>query len=181
MAKAPPYFEQLFTDPRDVITDENMVEEMYYSHLSKHRLMILDRTSGVDLYGDPATEPVYSNIVEMPMFIKLDPEETILNKYGMDRRREALIWFSRKICHKLEVTPTIGDRVDFTYRTPSGAVINEHLIINEISPWDFQRQLIDHYSFVSAADRTHKKYQPSASSPEDPKVLPFDVRCLKLL
>lgn len=178
MSKDP--YKQLFADPRDVLTDECMVEEMYYSHLSRHPLHILNQAAGTDLYGDPAAEPVYDRTIEMPMFIKLDPQETLLNKYGIDLRREAVIWFSRKICHDLGIEPKIGDRVDFTFRTAVGGVVNEHLIINEFSPWDFQRQLVDHYGFIAGADRTQKKYKPDPTgTPEDPKPLPFDVKCLK--
>lgn len=173
---------QLFADPRDTLTDECMVEEMYFSHLAPHRLHILDQSAngGTDLYGDPAKEPVYSQTYKLPMLIKLDPEEEELNKYGYDRTREFMIWFSRKICHDLGIVPKVGDRIDMTYRDPVGAIINEHIIINEISPVDFQRQLIDHYSILAAGNRTHKLYQPNPPGvPEDPPELPFDVDCLK--
>lgn len=179
MSKDP--YNQLFADPRDELTDECMVEEMYYSHLSRHPLHILNQSQeGTDLYGDPKNEPIYDKTVEMPMLVKLDPEETYLDKYGLDRKREAVIWFSRKICKDLNVLPKIGDRIDFTYRTPSGSVVNEHLILTQISPWDFQRQLVDHYNFIAGAERTHLKYKPDPTGqPKDPKALPFDVKCLK--
>lgn len=171
--------DQLFADPRDVLTDECMVAEMYYSHIARFPLHILDQTQGTDLYGDPADEPVYSRTIELPIYVKLDPEEEELNKYGYDRTREFILWFSRKILHDLNIEPKVGDRVDFAYRSPTGDIINEHLIINEISPVDFQRQLIDHYSVTAAGNRTHKRYNPDPPGvPEDPKPLPFDVTCL---
>jgi len=173
--------DQLFADPRDVLTDECMIEEMYFSHLAKHPLHILNQSKeGTDLYGDPKNEPIYDKTVEMPMLIKLDPEVEELNKYGYDRTREVVIWFSRKILHDLSVDPKVGDRIDYTYRTAINAVVNEHFIINEISPTDFQRNLIDNYSVVAAGNRTHKLYQPNPpKEPADPKPLPFDVDCLK--
>ena len=172
--------EQLFADPRDSITDEEMLSELYYSMMSRHNLFILDQTQGTDLYGDPSIEPVYNRTVEMPMLVKLDPPENLLSKYGMDETREALILFSRKVCHDLAVVPKIGDRLDFTYRTAVGGVVNEHLILNQVNAWDFQRNLVDHYSYVAGANRTHKKYQPTPpGQPTDPKPLPFDVKCLK--
>lgn len=173
-------FDQLFASPRDVLTDEAMVTEMYYSHIARHRLFVLDQSAGTDLYGDPAAEPVYSTIVEMPIHIKLDPEEEELIKYGYDRTREVVMWFSRKICYNLEIIPKVGDRVDFTFRNPLGGVVNEHFILNEFSSADYQRQLLDYYSFTAAGNRTHKRYQPNPpGSPQAPKVLAFDEDCLK--
>lgn len=174
--------DQLFADPRDTLTDECMVEELYFSHLARHRLHVLNQgaNGGADLYGDPKQEPVYDKTFELPMLIKVDPEEEELNKYGYDRSREFMIWFSRKILHDLDLAPKVGDRIDMTYRTPTGDVVNEHIIINEISPADFQRQLIDYYSLLAAGNRTHKRYKPDPpGAPKDPKELPFDVTCLK--
>lgn len=171
--------EQLFVDPRDALTDECMVAEMYYSHIARHKLYILDQAAGTDLYGDPVDEPRYTQIVELPIHIKLDPEQEELNRYGYDRTREVILWFSRKILHDLDIVPKVGDRVDFTYRSPTGSIINEHIIINELSPVDFQRQLIDYYSMSGAGNRTHKKYQPDPPGvPDDPNPLPFDITCL---
>jgi len=171
---------QLFADPRDVLTDECMVEEMYYSHFSRHKLHILNQSRGTDLYADPAAEPLYDRSLEMPMLIKLDPQETLLQKYGIDLKRDAVIWFSRKICVDSQYEPKIGDRIDFTYRTAVGDVVNEHLILNEFSPWDFQRQLVDHYSYIAGADRTQKKYKPDPpNKPADPNPLVYDLKCLK--
>ena len=111
---------------------------------------------------------------------KLDPEEEELNRYGYDRTREVIILMSRKILYDNNLQPKVGDRIDFTYRNALGAVINEHLIINELSPVDFQRQLVDNYSFGAAGNRTHKLYQPNPpGTPTDPKVLPFDTECLR--
>lgn len=172
--------DQLFNDPRDAITDECMVEEMFYSHIARHPLHILDQSQGTDLYGDPAAEPVYSQTIEIPILVKLDPEEEHLDRYGYSRTRDVIMWFSRKIVHDEGINPKVGDRVDFTYRAPNGDVINEHLIINEISPTDFQRQIIDYYMLSVAGDRTHKRYQPDPPGvPADPPVLPFDTKFLK--
>ena len=181
MTTSPSHPDQLFVDPRDEITDESMLEEMYWSMLSQHHLYILNTGSGTDLYGDPASEPVYDSSVQMPMLIKLDPEEQVLDKYGFDRKREAVIWMSRKICHDLGLVPKIGDRIDFTYRTAVGGIVNEHLILNEFSAKDFQRQLVDHYQYVGAADRTLKKYHSVTGTPPTPKPLPFDVKILKTM
>ena len=174
--------EQLFSDPRDVLTDEQMIEEMYFSHIARHRYHILDQSanSGTDLYGDPTKEPIYSTTITIPIYIKFDPEEEELDKYGYDRTREFMLWLSRRTARSNNLAPKVGDRIDVTYRTALGDVVNEHVIINEMSPADFQRQLIDHYSYAGAGNRTHKLYQPDPpGEPTDPKVLPFDVTCLE--
>ena len=174
-----PHPDQLFVDPRDVLTDETMVEEMYYSTFARHPYYVLDQSDGVDLYGDASAEPVYSVKVDMPMLVRLDPEEQLLSKYGIDKKRAAIIWFSRKICHDLGVMPKIGDRIDFAYRTAAGSLVNEHLILNAPSAKDFQRQLIDHYSYIAPAERTHRKYASVTTNPPESKPLPFDVKVLK--
>lgn len=169
---------QLFTSARDALVDECMVEEMFSSMIAKHPFHVLNQTKGTDLYGDPSGEPVYDQTFEIPVQVKLDPEVEDLNKYGYDRTREAILWFSRKIMKDLSITPKVGDRLDYTYRTPTGEVVNEHLIINEISP-EFQRQSTQYYQLFAAANRTHKLYKPDPPGvPADPDSLPQDVTCL---
>lgn len=169
-----------FADPCDQVLDEQMIEEMYWSHIARHKLHILNHAAtGADLYGDPDGEPVYDQTVELPVHVKLDPEEEELNRYGYDRNRDAILWFSRKIVRDLSIEPKVGDRLDFTYRTPSGSVVNEHLIITEISYADFQRQNSDYYQISASANRTERLYKPDPpGTPDDPKDLPFDADCI---
>lgn len=173
-------FEQLFADPRDTQLDECMLEELYYSSFARHPLHIFDNTVDADLYGDPLSEKnLYPTTVTIPMLIKTDPEEEDLSKYGYDRTREFIIWFSRKILHDNGVNPKVGDRIDFTYRSPVGTIINEHIIINEVSPVDFVRSTIDHISISAAGNRTQKRYNPNPGSPADPDPIALDVKYLK--
>lgn len=181
MAEDCPWKEQLFTDACDIKVDECMVEEMYYSMIGRHELHILDDAGTVkNIYGEPALgeTPQYTQTVTIPMHIKLDPEAEELDRFGYDRTREAVVWFSRKILKDLGIDPKVGDRIDFTYRSTLGSVINEHLIINEISLWDFQRQAKHFYQITAACNRTHKLYQPDPpGTPTDPREDPLDEPC----
>ena len=96
----------------------------------------------------------------MPVQIKLDPEEEELSKYGYDKQREAIIWFCSKILRDRGLSPKVGDRIDFRFNNELGNEVVEHLIINEISPWDFQRQTTVPYQVTAAANRTHKAIIP---------------------
>lgn len=149
--------EQLFVDDIDTDTDEEMVEEMYFSMVGRHAWYQLDQEVLLNIYGEPEAEPVYVKVIpDIPIQIKLDPEAEELNKYGYDRTREAVIWFCRKILRDRNLSPKDGDRIDFQFKTETGLTVIEHLIINEISPWDFQRQGSQFYQIQAAANRTHK-------------------------
>jgi hypothetical protein len=174
-------YKQLFTEVGDVLVDECMVEEAYYSMIPRFRLHILNQTKeGTDLYGDAKREPIYDRTILIPINIELRPQESLLTKYGMDEKREAIATFSKKICHDLGYEPKVGDRIDFTYRTSGGAVVNEHFIIVQMAASDFQRQLIDNFTLTAGLERTQYKYKPDPTGkPADPKPLPWDASCLK--
>ena len=151
----------LFTDSVDSDTDEDMIEEMYWSMIQRHPLHILDQTAAKNIYGEPESEPSYSTISpDIPIHIKLNPEEELLDKYGYDRVRDAIAWFSSKILRDRGLAPKDGDRIDFTFVNETGATVVEHFEILEISPWDFVRQAKVPYQITVAMDRTHKAKQP---------------------
>lgn len=153
--------ELLFTDRVDTDTDEEMVEEMYYSMIKRHPLHILDQTAPKNIYGEPVSEPVYTTVnPPIPIHIKLDPEVEELNKYGYDRIRDAILWFSSKILRDRSIQPKVGDRVDFVYLDEAGQTVVDHLEIHEISPFDFVRQGAVPYQVNAAADRTQKAKLP---------------------
>lgn len=156
-----PAYELLFTEEVDSDTDQDMVEEMYWSMIQRHPLHILDQAASKNLYCEPEGEPSYTTVdPPIPIHIKLDPEEEILDKYGYDRIRDAVIWFSSKILRDRSIQPKVGDRVDFVYLNEAGGTVVEHLEIHEISSWDFARQAKIPYQITVAADRTHKSKKP---------------------
>jgi len=161
VAPIDPAFELMYVSETDRETDEEMIEELYYSEIQRHPLHILDQTQPKNIYGEPEGEPVYTTVdPPIPIHIKLDPEEEILEKYGYDRKREAMIWFCAKILRDRDIHPKDGDRVDFIFTNDAGQTVLEHLIINEISPVDFSRQSQNSYQVTAAANRTHKAKKP---------------------
>ncbi len=111
----------------------------------------------LNLYGEPVVEPSYVAVSpQIPIHIKLDPEVEELEKYGYDRKREAIIWFAAKILRDRSISVKVGDRVNFTFVNEIGATVVEQFEIHEISPVDFARQSKNHYHVSAAADRTHK-------------------------
>jgi len=159
----------LFTEVLDTDVDEEMVAEMYWSMVQRHPLFIIDQAAGNNIYGEPSGDPelgpiqpsyAASDPVELPMHIKLDPEEELLNKYGYDRVRDAVVWMSSKILRDLSLNPKVGDRIHFTYVDAAGSTILEQLEIHEASPFDFVRQAKVPYQVTYACDRTHKEKQP---------------------
>lgn len=91
----------------------------------------------------------------IPIHIKLDPETEELDKYGYDRKRDALLYFSVPILEEVGLSPKVGDRVDFDF-THLGISIVEQFELHEVSPVDFQRQTEYSYTVVAAVDRTQK-------------------------
>jgi len=151
----------LFADVIDTATDEAMVEELYWSMIQRHPLHILDQTKTKNIYGEPTEEPSYKTVSpSIPIHIKLNPEEEELNKYGYDRTRDAIAWFSKKILEDIGLSPKVGDRIDFTFQTELGATVVEHFEIHEISLEDFARQIGYAYQVTAAMDRTHKAKMP---------------------
>ena len=159
--------ELCFVDPKDQETDECLIEELYFAHIARCPIHILNHAaSNVNIYGEPSGDPVYDVTFEdVPVHIELDPEAEILDRYGYDRNRNALIAFSIKILRDLSLSPKVGDRIDFKYLNELDLQVTEHLIINEISPWDFVRQQKTPYQVIAAADRTHKLFEPLPPGP----------------
>lgn len=156
--------QQFYVDPCDTDLDECLLEEFYYSTFPRPRFLILDQTVAKNIYGEPeslADEDAYSLLdPPIPIFIQLEPEEELLDRYGYDRKREALAWFSSKILRDRGILPKVGDRLECEYSDPLGNTIVEHFIINEISPTEFFRQNRNPLQYAAAIDRTHKAKKP---------------------
>lgn len=158
-------FQQLFTEQIDICTDEEMVEEMYWSMIGRHPFHILDQTITKNIYGEPATEAdidgAYTTLdPEIPIHIKLDPDEEYLEKYGYHRKRDMIAWFSSKILRDRGLNPKVGDRIDFRYTDSSGGATLEHFIITETSTTDFLRHNRVPYQLNVGCMRTQFKKQP---------------------
>ena len=162
---ADPAFELMYTDQDEVDLEEELIEEYYYSSIQRHEFLVLTQPggSGLNIYGEPggdpetaAIGPTYSSGGSIPIAIKLDPEEELLDRYGYDRTRDAICWFSRKIMDDLGINPKVGDRINFSYVVDTGSTVVEQLIINEVSPVDFQRQTKVAFNISAACNRTHR-------------------------
>ncbi len=156
-APTSPAFEQLFADQADQTTDENLLEELYYSMIARHEYLVLDQSAAKNLYGEPSAEPSYTTAGSFPIQIKLKPEEADLSKYGFRRPRDAIVWMCKKVLVTYQVVPKVGDRINFQYSHPiSGVAIKEQFEIMNVSNWDFQRQTKIPYQIMAAVLRTHK-------------------------
>ncbi|MCG8435864.1 MAG: hypothetical protein MJA83_17715, partial [Gammaproteobacteria bacterium] len=146
--------QQFFTDQCDTDLDECLVEEFYFSNFPRPNFLILDQTTPKNIYGEPAdlaAENAYTLLdPPMPIFIQLDPEEELLDRYGYDRKREAVAWFSAKILRDRNIQPKVGDRIECEYSDALGGLVVEHFIINEISPTEFFRQSRNPYQYNAA-------------------------------
>jgi hypothetical protein len=136
--------------------------------MRRHPFYVHDVTAGNNIYAEPsgnpetgAVHPTYTLFEPaFPFQVKLNPEEEELDRYGYDRKREALVSFSTKILRDLNLEPKVGDRFDFIFASTLGSQVREHFEILEISPVDFQRQTLIPTQVVAAADRTHKAKKP---------------------
>ncbi len=156
--------QQLFCDITDTDLDECLIEELFFSMIARHPFHVLDETVNKNIYGEPAAladENAYTTLdPEIPIHIELDPEEEDLLKYGYDRQREAVFWFSSKIMRDRSISPKVGDRIDVAYKNPLGLTVLEQFIINEISFEDFQRQTLVPTMLGAAGNRTQKAKKP---------------------
>jgi hypothetical protein len=53
----------------------------------------------------------------VPFYIKLDPSEDDLSKWGIEEKRDALVVLSVELCNSIGLTPKIGDRFIYEYET----------------------------------------------------------------
>ncbi len=160
-----PIPDQLYTDPCDLDLDECMMEEYYYSTFPRPPFHILNQTINLNIYGEPATladeDAAYTTLTPpIPIFVQLSPHDEDLNRYGYDRKREAIAWFSTKILRDRGIQPKVGDRIDCIYKDALNNQVLEHFIINELTPMEFLRQSLTPYQYNAALDKTQKAKQP---------------------
>ncbi len=142
-------------DVLEVTSENDLVVDGSFSNQPETTLNF--KIYSLNLYGEPVVEPTYTVVSpQIPIHIKIDPEAEELEKYGYDRTRDAIIWFSAKILRDAGLSPKVGDRVNFTFTNEAGSTVLEQFEIHEASPVDFARQSKSHYHVGCAADRTHK-------------------------
>ncbi len=166
----------IYGEPDEIPVDPVEIGATQYA--TEVQLLAADPADGTRAYAQDTTnffvrsanewisdigEPIYHKFTapdpypdDIPIHIKLEPEVELLDRYGYDRVRDALVYFCIPILDKVKLTPKVGDRLDFNF-TSTGVSTIEHLEIHEISSVDFQRQTGVPYTLVAAADRTHKK------------------------
>lgn len=55
----------------------------------------------------------------VPFFVKLNPTEKLLDKYGINEKRDCMIELSYYLCQEIVLNPKIGDRFIINYGTRS--------------------------------------------------------------
>lgn len=106
---------------KDLAFVESKIEEQYTLHFPAYPYYVLQtaqvanlNTYGEHDYEDSVTQQeLYDDDVGVPMMVRLDPEQDLLDKFGIDEPQESLITLSRKIMDDLGFEPKIGDRFDF--------------------------------------------------------------------
>lgn len=150
---------QKFVDPVDVAADEALVEELYWSQISRPAWYQIDQSIEKNIYGEPVDQATidaaYTLVTpSIPIHIKLNPEQEYLEKYGYDRQRDAVLWFCQKILRDRGLaSPKNGDIVIFAFEDNSGETVAEYFEIQGSSPVDFQRQTFNSYQISADAIR----------------------------
>lgn len=122
--------------------------ERYHFEQGRHKVRFFQQ--GVSLnsgdsgafYGEhgPRGALTFAAPVEMPVHVKLNPDQKLLNRYGFDHPQDAIIVFSLKVLETLGINPKdilkgpkIGDRVDFYIRDS----FQMQFELREVREWDF--------------------------------------------
>ena len=71
-----------------------------------------------DTYGEPAYDadnphPQYDDAHQIRLMVELEPEQDLLDRYGLDKPADAVVLGSQKLFRDLAVLPKIGDRFDY--------------------------------------------------------------------
>ena len=64
-------------------------------------------------YEDSLELAEYHDPVHMPLVVVLEPEQDLLDRFGLDEPMEALAVASQKIMRDMGINPKIGDRFDY--------------------------------------------------------------------
>jgi len=113
---------RLGSSPKDLLFIERKIAEAYTLHQARypwHSLKALSEQPHTPNvyeetdYEDSLTLAAYHDPVQMPLVMILEPEQDILDRFGLDEPQEALALASQKIMRDMGVLPKIGDRFDF--------------------------------------------------------------------
>lgn len=112
----------LGSSSKDLTFIEKKIAETYLTfqaRYSYHALKSLDdQPHETNVYGETDYEDSlvlaeYYDPVPIPLVVKLDPEQDLLDRFGLDEPVEALAVASQKVMRDTGIAPKIGDRFDF--------------------------------------------------------------------
>jgi hypothetical protein len=144
----------LGSDLMDLSFIEDTIEEGYLLHYPPYPYYVLQTAQVADLntYGEldyedsDHQEAYYDASVEVPMMVRLDPEQDLLDKFGIDEPQESLITLSRKHMEGLGITPKIGDRFDLN---------NFQFEFKTMKPGSWFSTTLVPCEYIATADKTH--------------------------
>ena len=141
MTAVPAILPRLGSSSKDLVFIEKKIAEsyrLYQAHYPYHPLKKLDdqgHTTNVYNeidYSDSLVPAAYYDPVQMPMVVKIDPEQDLLDRFGLDEPQEAVAIVSQKIARDLGIIPGIGDRF-------------------EVNEWTFEVKTVKETSWFSNA------------------------------
>lgn len=112
----------LGSSSKDLAFIEKKIAETYLTFQGRylyHVLKPLDaQPHETNVYGETDYEDSlvlaeYYDPVSMPLVVKVDPEQDLLDRFGLDEPVEALVVASQKVMRDSGIAPKIGDRFDF--------------------------------------------------------------------
>jgi hypothetical protein len=155
----PPVSPVLGSDPKDLTFIEDVLEQKYHLALAAYPWYVLksiedhgdnfNDTYGETDYNADNPHPQYKDAMQIHLVVELEPEQDLLDKYGLDKPTDALVIGSQKIFRDLAVLPKIGDRFDF----------NEwQFEIKTVKPGSWFSNSKADIEWIMTADRTHRRW-----------------------
>ena len=149
---------QLGSSTKDLVFVEALIKQKYDLLLATYPWYTLKdydtHEPDLNVYGEPDYDadnprPRYEDPIQVRLMVQLDPEQDMLDRYGLDQPQDALIVASQKLFRDAGRLPKIGDRFDF----------------NE---WQFEIKTVKEGSWFSnskfpcewvmTAERTHRRW-----------------------
>ena len=155
----PPLSPVLGSDSKDLTFMEDVVEQKYNLTLAGYPWYSLksieehgdnfNDTYGETSYDADNPEPQYNGAAQVRLVVELEPEQDLLDKYGIDKPADALVIGSMKIFRDLAVEPKIGDSFDF----------NEwQFEIKTVKPGSWFSNAKAPIEWIMTADKKHRRW-----------------------
>jgi len=149
----------LGSDLKDLAFIEDVVSQKYLLMMATYPWYVLKSSeehgdNWNETYGEPSynadnPRPQYRDAFQIHLMVELEPEQNLLDKYGLDKPVDAMLVGSQKIFRDLAVIPKIGDRFDY----------NEwQFEIKTVKPGSWFSNSKSDIEWVMTAERTHRRW-----------------------